>query len=341
MRVLVIKTSSLGDVIHTLPALTDAARALPGIRFDWVVEEAFAPIPAWHGAVTQVIPVALRRWRRQLLTRRTRHEWRRFREHLQRADYDRVIDAQGLLKSAVLTRLANGTRHGLDRLSAREPLAALAYQVSHAVPSGQHAIERVRQLFAAALDYPAPVNELDYGIYTGDPGDETPRLVFLHATSWPSKHWPEAYWVRLIELATAAGYAVLLPWGSADELARAQRLGAVSALVEVPPAMDLNELAGRFASARGAVAVDTGLGHLAAAFSLPTVSLYGATDAALTGARGRYQSRLQAGFECAPCLQRQCSYTGAAEVQPACYASLPPEVVWAALQQAMREKEER
>ena len=103
MRVLLVKTSSLGDVIHTLPALTDAQRAIPGIQFDWVVEEGFAEIPAWHPAVAQVIPVAIRRWRKHPLQTLRSGEWRRFKARLRETHYDLVIDAQGLLKSAWLT----------------------------------------------------------------------------------------------------------------------------------------------------------------------------------------------------------------------------------------------
>ena len=150
MRVLLIKTSSLGDVIHTLPALTDAAKAIPGIRFDWVVEEGFAEIPAWHPAVAQVIPVALRRWRKHLWQTLKNGEWRRFKARLEESRYDLVIDAQGLLKSAWLTRYVKAPVAGLGPDSAREPIASRFYDRRYSVPREQHALERVRQLFAAA-----------------------------------------------------------------------------------------------------------------------------------------------------------------------------------------------
>ncbi|HIQ53746.1 MAG TPA: lipopolysaccharide heptosyltransferase I, partial [Pseudomonas pachastrellae] len=146
MRVLLIKTSSLGDVIHTLPALTDAARAIPGIRFDWVVEEGFAEIPSWHPAVDAVIPVAIRRWRKKPLQAVRSGEWGNFKRRLRETQYDLVIDAQGLLKSAWLTRYARAEVVGLDKSSAREPLAARFYQRRLAVAWGQHAVERTRQL---------------------------------------------------------------------------------------------------------------------------------------------------------------------------------------------------
>ncbi|MAL35291.1 MAG: lipopolysaccharide heptosyltransferase I, partial [Pseudomonas sp.] len=164
MRVLLVKTSSLGDVIHTLPALTDAQRAIPGIQFDWVVEEGFAEIPAWHPAVAQVIPVAIRRWRKHPLQTLRTGEWRRFKARLRETHYDLVIDAQGLLKSAWLTRYVKAPVAGLDRDSIREPLASRFYDRRYAVPRERHALERVRQLFAQALGYSIPEMIADYGL---------------------------------------------------------------------------------------------------------------------------------------------------------------------------------
>lgn len=98
MRILMVKTSSMGDVIHTLPALTDAQQAIPGLCVDWVVEEGFAQIPSWHSAVDRVIPIAIRRWRKNLLSAQTRQEWRSFKQRLHQERYDAVIDAQDYLK---------------------------------------------------------------------------------------------------------------------------------------------------------------------------------------------------------------------------------------------------
>jgi heptosyltransferase-1 len=340
MRVLVIKTSSLGDVIHALPALTDARAAIPDISFDWVVEEAFAPIPCWHHAVIQVIPVALRRWRKAPLSRQTRLQWHKFKQRVQAADYDLIIDAQGLLKSAWLTRKANGISHGFDRHSAREGLVAFSYDNCHYVERDKHAIERVRELFAKSLNYTLPESPPDYGIYTGENDKISSQLVFLHGTTWQSKHWPEQYWSKLVELATAEGYQVHLPWGNDEEKSRAERLARNNEKALVSPSMDLNGIAALLASSAGAVAVDTGLGHLAAALSLPAVSIYGSTNPLLTGSRGRFHKQLQADFECAPCLRRECNYTKASPVVPACYQSIEATTVWQHLQKLIKEKQD-
>lgn len=297
MRVLLVKTSSLGDVIHTLPALTDAQRAIPGIQFDWVVEEGFAEIPAWHPAVAQVIPVAIRRWRKHPLQTLRTGEWRRFKARLRETRYDLVIDAQGLLKSAWLTRYVKAPVAGFDRDSIREPLASRFYDRCYAVPRDQHALERVRQLFAQALGYSIPEMIADYGLDRGQlatPGEQ-PYLLFLHGTTWPSKHWPEAYWRQLAERMSEFGWAIRLPWGNAEEKARAERIAQGLPSASVLPRLNLGGVAKVVAGARACVAVDTGLGHLAAALDVPSISLYGPTLPGRVGAYGRSQVHL-----CAP-----------------------------------------
>jgi heptosyltransferase-1 len=332
VRVLIIKTSSLGDVLHTLPAVTDATLQTPGIRFDWVVEEAFAEVPAWHAAVDEVLAVAIRRWKHHLFRALRAGEPQAAVRQLRSRHYNHVIDAQGLLKSAVIARLARGPRAGLDRDSAREPVAARAYDHSFAIARNQHAVQRVRQLFAAALDYPVPDSAPDYGIKQHFPDQvRQPYLLFLHGTTWPTKHWPDHYWVRLASMAAAAGLQVKLPWGSSAEQQRARQIAAVSDAIEVLPWMSLGELAAVIAAAGAVVGVDTGLVHLAAALGTPCITLYGSTDPGLIGTVGESQIHLQAQFPCAPCQERKCSYRGASGVFPACYTSLSPEKVWEVL----------
>lgn len=330
MKVLLIKTSSMGDVIHTFPAVSDAMKQCPGIRFDWVVEEGFADIPGWHPAVERVIPVAIRRWRKAWW--RSRHEIRQMTRQIRSHAYDCVIDAQGLIKSAALTRLARGPRYGLDKDSCREPQAARAYQFPVFVHRKQHAIERVRRLFAASLDYAVPEGPLDYGLdrseFAPRPDMHLPYLVFLHGTTWASKHWPESYWLELARLAEADGFQVYLPWGDEAEQARAERVAQAVAAAHVLPKMPLRELVSVLAHAEGVVGVDSGLIHLAAALDVPGVTIYGSTSSELTGTLGPRQRCLQAEFVCAPCLRKECSYTGPSSVQPACYEQIPPETVW-------------
>ncbi|QBH98370.1 lipopolysaccharide heptosyltransferase RfaC [Limnobaculum zhutongyuii] len=297
MRVLIVKTSSMGDVLHTLPALTDAQNAIPNIQFDWVVEEGFAQIPGWHSAVDQVIPVAIRRWRKSWFSADTRKERAEFIAQLQRRHYDAVIDAQGLIKSAFLiTRKAKGIKHGQDRHSAREPLASWFYDVKHPIAKNQHAVERTRQLFALSLGYSIPDNKGDYGIarrfLATPPADANRYLVFLHATTRDDKHWPEQHWRELIALTADSGFKIKLPWGAPHEQERAKRLAKGFQHVEVLPKLPLEEIANVLAGAKAVVSVDTGLSHLTAALDRPNITLYGPTDPGLIGGYGKNQSEL-------------------------------------------------
>ena len=295
MHVLIVKTSSLGDVVHTLPALTDAANALPGVRFDWVVEEAFAEIPSWHPAVDTVIPVAIRRWRKNIWQTIRSGEWARFKQSLLARRYDLVIDAQGLLKSAWLAGKVNAPVAGYDSRSIREPAASYLYSRRYSVSRELHAVERIRQLFAAALGYPLPQGKGQYALnkaHFGAVDASKKRVMFLHGTTWPTKLWPLSYWQQLCTDLSALGYEIILPWGNVEEQARAAAIASVSPRATVLPRLNLRAIAGELLQCRAVVAVDTGLGHLSAALDIPTVSLYGPTRPALVGAYGQNQIHL-------------------------------------------------
>jgi heptosyltransferase-1 len=290
-RLLFVKTSSLGDVVHQCPAVTDTARGVPGARIDWVVEEGFAAIARMHGSVERVIPVAVRRWRGSLWKPSTWREISAFRAALGAQRYDAVIDTQGLLKSALIARCASGPRHGMDRASVREPLAALFYEHKHPVPRGLHAVERNRRLTAASLDIPLQ-SGIDYGLRSssavGASGLPASYLVLLTMTSRADKLWPEPRW---IELGRALGLPVVLPWGSAEERERAERIARGVGEARVPERMRLEELARLLAGAKSVVGLDSGLSHLAAAVGAPVVAIFCGSDPALTGLYGAPRAR--------------------------------------------------
>ena len=327
MRVLIIKTSSMGDVIHTLPALSDAALAIPGIKFDWVVEENFAEIPAWHPAVKDVIPVAIRRWRKTPLKSWRGAEWQGFKARLREQSYDCVIDAQGLLKSAYLTRYTKAPRYGLDRHSIREPLASLFYHHRIAVPKNMHAVERIRRLFSEVLAYPQPHGVGNYSLDKNnfDAGDQPhPYMVFLHGTTRFSKYWPQLYWQQLAKKVSAKGFDVLLPWGNEEEKQRAEIIAKSCDRAKVLPKQNLHGLASILAHASAVVAVDTGLGHLSAALDTPAVSLYGSTSPVLIGAYGKQQVHLNAAKISQQATEKEVSEG----VEPKEMAKLTPNIVW-------------
>jgi heptosyltransferase-1 len=329
-RVLLVKMSSLGDVVHALPAVSDALEH--GFRFHWVVEEAFASVPARHPGVSRVLPIAWRRWRTNL--RANRAELEAFWRELRSESYDMALDAQGLLKSAAVMLGARAEQKaGFDFRSAREPLAALTYGRRLAVPQGAHAVDRLRSLFAAALDYPRPAGTAVFGLERSEHAAPR-RCVLLHGTTWASKHWPEPMWRVLAGHLSGAGWAVEIPWGNPAERGRAERIAAGRSGITVLERAPLDVLGERIADAGLVIGVDSGLSHLAGACGVPTVVIYGSTSAARTGARGRRVLNLEATFDCAPCLARECGYRGPAQsfndevIQPACYARLTPERVF-------------
>lgn len=305
-RLLLVKTSSLGDVVHNLPVVTDLRSRYPDLEIDWAVEEGFADIPRLHPAVARVIPVAPRRWRRSLTEHATWREIGALRQTMRTRGYDAVIDTQGLLKSALIACLSPGRRFGLDWSSSREPLRPFYHRTFH-VSWALHAVERNRQLAAKALGYtPAPA--VDYGITaTGEPlADWAAGLesggyaVLLHATSAAAKLWPEHQWVKLGDHLYHRGLRSVLPWGSDQERARSEHIARLLPHAMVPPRLSLNEAAGLLARAHAVFGVDTGLTHLAVAEGATTIGIYCATNPAATGLYGSVRAANVGGQNGAP-----------------------------------------
>ena len=340
MNVLLVKMSSLGDIVHTLPALGDAARH--GVRFDWVVEENYRAVPARVAGVDRVLEVAFRRWRTAPFAFQT--ELRAFGKRLRQRHYELVLDAQGLLKSAVVGRWARADeRVGFDAASARERVAALAYRRGISVPQDWHAIDRARRLFANALGYDVPDREPVFGLRGSGEGvnsDSSNEVVFAHGTTWSTKHWPEAFWEELACVAVDQGFVPVMPWGN-GERARAERIVRDVPGARVCPQMDLNGVIGLLADACGVIGVDSGLAHLGAALGRPTVMLFGPSDPSLTGCRGRYVRNLTASLACSPCRSKQCRLgrdLGAPQHVgnwAPCLARLEPARAWSALSDLM------
>lgn len=288
-RVLLVKLSSLGDVIHNLPAVSDLRRHRPGARIEWAVEEAYADLVTLHPAVERALPVSLRRLRRNLASVSA---WRAFslsRRSLMRHGYDAIVDTQGLVKSAVVAGFAKGPVIGFDAASAREPFAARLYDRTFPVARDRHAVERNRALLGLAFGY-LPQGAPEYGLCA--PGQSLAWLAapapicFLHATSRADKLWPEASWIALGKWLAAQGATIVLPGGSDEERSRSARIAAEIPDAIAAPPLGLIEAAALLARSRAVVGVDTGLAHLAVALGRPTVGLYCATEPGLTGLVG-------------------------------------------------------
>lgn len=287
-RILLVKTSSLGDVIHNLPVVNDILQHYPEAKIDWVVEEGFADIPTLHPAVSSIYTVAVRRWRKQLFCKKTWGEMTAFKQAVSRNTYDLVIDTQGLIKSAIMAKCAQGPKSGQDKSTAREPLASHFYDHRYTVPCEQHAVIRNRETVALACGYNKPSNSPDYGI--ASPVTSTvslslpqPYVIGLHGTSKDSKLWPAPLWIDLAKALAGKGLHLALPWASDAEQSRAKEIASNQSNVTVLPKCSIRQLATIIGNAQAAIGVDTGLSHLAAALNIPTVAIYTDTKPALTG----------------------------------------------------------
>jgi heptosyltransferase-1 len=297
-RILLVRLSSLGDVLHTFPAATDLRRAMPDAVLDWVVEEAYAPLVRMHPGVSRAIPFALRRWRREPLNRHAWGEFAAFRATVREHAYDAIIDAQGLVKSAVVARLAHGPVHGYGSVTARERLAARFYDVVHEIPREEHAVDRYRTLLARALDY-RQQGGIDYGIVPPAApvfAPSEPYCVLLHSTARPEKLWREEAWLEVGRALESRRVACVLPWGNADERLRAGRLAASLGRAVVPPEMSMEEAAGLIGDAVAVVGLDTGLMHLAVALGVPVVGIYCNSEPSRTGPLGAGRIAIRGGI---------------------------------------------
>jgi heptosyltransferase I len=274
-EILFIKTSSMGDVLHHMPAVTDARRHFPQARITWVVDELYAPLAALHPGVDEIVPIAVRRWRMRLLELPTWNEVREATAKLRARHYDAVIDTQGLVRTALMTKLIGGASHGYDADSIREPFAARFYDRTYSVSWDLHVIARNRTLTGLALDY-EPEGEPDYGFdrYYFKPDAAAPYAILFHATAKTNKEWPEDRWIEIGKSLAARGLEVVLPWGSDTERERSERIAAQVPNARVPERRPIIEVGKLIAGAQLVVGVDTGFLHIAAALGIPVVAVF-------------------------------------------------------------------
>jgi heptosyltransferase-1 len=338
MKILVVRLSSLGDILHLFPAISDLRRRQPETEIHWLVEPAFAEMVSWHFAVDKVITVPLRAhkkywWKLPRLLSGLKRQ-------LKAEKYDLVLDAQGLLKSAILARLAGAKIYGFSKDSAREPLAAKFYQKTASVEKGLHVIEKNRQL--VALLFGADSSQaLDYGLEAFSQKQMAaslpavlqnlsgqPTLVLLHGTTWNSKYWPESSWLALVALLAEQGVRCLLPWGNEIEHQRALRLQkAGGEMAMVLPKLPLTELMRVMLHTQGFVSVETGIGHLATVLDIPGIMLHGPTDPAYSGIVDKSCVHITSGLDCSPCFKRDCPKLQSPSEIPPCQSSISAQEV--------------
>jgi heptosyltransferase-1 len=301
LKILIVKLSSLGDVVHAMPAVRDIARALPNAKIDWVVERGFVPLVRRCKGVRRVIASDLRTWRKAPFSALTRQAWNRFKQDLQTDTYDAVIDLQGLSKSALVAWLANlsdgGKRYGLANQTEGSGFEVPTRWVAHevfALPSHIHAVARSRELCARALRYTVPI-DLTYGLLAQvDKAHAAIKdaalkagllglVALVHGTSRADKQWPIDHWRQLITRLNDAGYGVALPHGGAAEEEAAHAIVQGMRYARVWPRLPLDALTDALATCTGVIGVDSGLSHIAVALDLPHVQIYNFDTAWRTG----------------------------------------------------------
>ncbi len=337
MKILLIKMSSMGDIFHTFPAITDLKNHYPNAEIHWVVEAGFAEIATWHPGVTRVIPIHLRRWMKS----RKLSDWCEFKAWkaaLQTETYDYIVDAQGLLKSALIGKCAKGKGiQGFDKKSAREAISHWFYASQYRVAKEQHAVERTRELFANIFQYPRNL-PLNFGINEAfaQVQKDPRKLIFIIGTSWVTKLWAQESWIALTQLALAAGYRVEIMWGSAEEMALAQEIIDQCPGAYRPQArMSITTVAEKLVESAGIVGLDTGFSHLAGALEIPTIAVYGPTSPAKVGLIGPHTLNMQLSpaLPCMPCHKRQCKWLPEnSSATPECMTKISAQQVWAELQ---------
>lgn len=333
MKILLVKLTSMGDLIQTFPAITDAKKNFPNIKIDWVVEESFQNIAKIHPGINKIITFNYRKWKGNFLSKEFFNELKKFYKKLRHDKYDMVIDAQSNIKSSLITLFAKGKKYGLDKTSVREYGSHFFYNQTININRKQNHLIRMRKILAIFLGYSMDENKIEYGILNYNfPKTDIflpQKFVFInHLASRKNKLWPEIYWDEIIDFLISLGYNVVIPWWSEEEKERSLRFKKNRKEVYILPNISLLEKMAILKMASFAISLDTGLGHMAAALNIPNISLSGPSSTNLTGPLGENQFLLGANQpECAPCQRSKCHYSGGAKYTSACLESIKTQQV--------------
>lgn len=281
MRILLVKMSSMGDIIHNMPLIHDIKQHYPEAIIDWVVEESFVELARLNPLVNQVIPIAMRRWKKAIFSKVTWAQLSDFRKKLRQHHYDAILDTQGLIKSAVVTKLAKGVSYGQNANTSHEYPAHWLLNRTLEIPRNLHAITRNRLTGAKALNYVFDEQRTDYDLRPAQQADDNliailPKncVMLFHSTARDSKHWPNNHWIKLGQFLESQAYTLALPWGSPLEKQRAESIAASMSSAVVLPKLSIVQLAALMQKSIACVGLDTGLTHIAVALNVPTLAIF-------------------------------------------------------------------
>lgn len=348
MRILIIKMSSMGDIIHTFPAVMDLKRNIPEMQIDWLVDANFVDVLKLYkysksNVIDKVIAIPLRKIKKNILLNIFNFKFICFLKQLRNQKYDLVIDAQGLIKSAIIAKFVDTSKiFGFDFNSCREPLASIFYQHKVAIDKNLHAIFRTRQLFAKSLNYDiSEMKDINFGIdrhnfsklHELSIKDINNYIVFLHGTTWETKRWNLEYWQKLANLIAKKNISIVVMTSNSEEYLFASQLIA-KANITILNNLTIEQVASVLSNAIVTIAVDTGLAHLAGALNVPVIGIYGATSVIRAGVIGVNCYNIQSKYHCSPCLSRTClEYKNKrANIKQPCLQEITPEIVVAQLE---------
>ena len=318
MRVLFIKLSSMGDIFHSYNAISDFCALFPKDQIDWLVDTQFQEVARWHQGVNQVFAVPDRAYRKDKTTLKKQALTAALSDASMN-DYDLIIDAQGLFKSAFYARKISKSSKskipiaGFSYGSAREPLATLCYQRTFKVSKQQHAIVRTKQLMAHSLNYfdqlsKLPQFGLDIKCWQKPVANFDQYGMIFPSTTWDTKHWLDEHWQQLVqEMTERHQQNIVIGWGNNQELARAKRIAQQNPRVLVSTErLNITETAQWIAHSDWVIGVDTGFTHLASAMQKPVIGLFGPTSPEHTGVLGDQTDNLVTQLPCSPCRKKYC-----------------------------------
>lgn len=315
MKILIIRLSAIGDIFHTLTILPDIRKVFKDVQIDWLVDESFVEVTKLSPLIENVIPIPLKKWKKSKLSYLP--NLIKYKKSLPKVNYDYIIDTQSLIKTALLSKfLFNGEIYGLDRKSAREPLASLFYDYKYNVNQDNVAVIRLRGLIAKIFNLNHNLRKFSFDVKTKPylPNFDSKYVLFLHGTSKENKKWAIDNWVELSQWIISNTDKQIVVTHSNDseyQFTKDLKDKLNSSRLTIIDKLKFAEFADVVKHASLVVGVDTGFTHLANLLHIPTIAIYQASDpnyvgmleSAIAKNLGNKESKITS-YQAISCIQR-------------------------------------